>query len=251
MKVTSTRWMWLGIRPCLDARTGGRAAASVELMTRCVVHPSSRGSRATFRSLWAGRDAASATFPPRRPASWDGGTSWPRPGGCWLRRAWSASSARVGSARPGWRCGWPTDLARGFADGGWWVSLAEVRDPDRWPRRVMTALDVHGPGRDGPAAAPDVPSPGQCAVAGAGQLRAPAVAAAARWSTSFSAQRRRSGCSSPAGSRCRCRGSTSCPVPPLGSPAGGRWPVAGPAAAERGGHAVRRARRSPHPGRSS
>ena len=37
MKVTSTRWM-VGLSVMGDARTGGRAAASVELMTRCVVH---------------------------------------------------------------------------------------------------------------------------------------------------------------------------------------------------------------------
>jgi predicted ATPase len=36
-----------------------------------------------------------------------------------------------------------TDLARGFADGGWWVSLAEVRQPGQVAAALMTGLDVH------------------------------------------------------------------------------------------------------------
>ena len=36
-----------------------------------------------------------------------------------------------------------TDLARGFADGGWWVSLAEVREPGQVAAALMTGLDVH------------------------------------------------------------------------------------------------------------
>ena len=36
-----------------------------------------------------------------------------------------------------------TDLARGFADGGWWVSLAEVREPGQVAGALMTGLDVH------------------------------------------------------------------------------------------------------------
>jgi predicted ATPase/DNA-binding CsgD family transcriptional regulator len=36
-----------------------------------------------------------------------------------------------------------TDLGRGFADGGWWVSLAEVREPGQVAAALVTALDVH------------------------------------------------------------------------------------------------------------
>ena len=39
-----------------------------------------------------------------------------------------------------------TDLARGFTDGGWWVSLAEVRDPAQVAAAMMTALDVQDQG---------------------------------------------------------------------------------------------------------
>ena len=38
------------------------------------------------------------------------------------------------------------DLSRGFGQGGWWVSLAELRDPDRVAAAVLTALNVPDPG---------------------------------------------------------------------------------------------------------
>ena len=60
------------------------------------------------------------------------------------------------------------DLARGFTDGGWWVNLAEVRDPGQVAAALMAALDVHDRAVDGTHAAGDVPSAGQRAAAGAG-----------------------------------------------------------------------------------
>ena len=54
----------------------------------------------------------------------------------------------VGKTRLGLRIG--TDLARGFADGTWFVELAEVRDPDLVPNAVLAALDL----RDQAAARP-------------------------------------------------------------------------------------------------
>ena len=47
----------------------------------------------------------------------------------------------VGKTRLAVRLG--TDLARGFTDGGWWVNLAEVRDPGQVAAALMAALDVH------------------------------------------------------------------------------------------------------------
>ena len=46
----------------------------------------------------------------------------------------------VGKTRLGLRIG--TDLARGFADGAWFVELAEVRDPGLVPNAVLAALDL-------------------------------------------------------------------------------------------------------------
>jgi predicted ATPase/DNA-binding CsgD family transcriptional regulator len=46
----------------------------------------------------------------------------------------------VGKTRLGLRIG--SDLARGFADGAWFVELAEVRDPDLVPNAVLAALDL-------------------------------------------------------------------------------------------------------------
>ena len=43
-----------------------------------------------------------------------------------------------------------TDLGRGFADGAWWVDLAEIRDPDLVSGAVVAALDL----RDQASAAP-------------------------------------------------------------------------------------------------
>jgi predicted ATPase/DNA-binding CsgD family transcriptional regulator len=54
----------------------------------------------------------------------------------------------VGKTRLGLRVG--SDLARGFADGAWFVELAEVRDPDLVPNAVLAALDL----RDQTAARP-------------------------------------------------------------------------------------------------
>src|ERR1700730_12430678 len=54
----------------------------------------------------------------------------------------------VGKTRLGLRVG--RDLARGFADGAWFVELAEVRDPDLVPNAVLAALDL----RDQTAARP-------------------------------------------------------------------------------------------------
>ena len=42
------------------------------------------------------------------------------------------------------------DLSRGFGQGGWWVSLAELRDPDLVAAAVMTALEVPDPGSTEP-----------------------------------------------------------------------------------------------------
>ena len=42
------------------------------------------------------------------------------------------------------------DLSRGFGQGGWWVSLAELRDPDLVSAAVSTALEVPDPGSTEP-----------------------------------------------------------------------------------------------------
>ena len=42
------------------------------------------------------------------------------------------------------------DLGRGYAQGAWWVSLAELRDPDLVATAVMVALNVPDPGSSEP-----------------------------------------------------------------------------------------------------
>ena len=48
----------------------------------------------------------------------------------------------VGKTRLAVRLG--TDLARGFTDGGWWVNLAEVRDPGQVAAALMDIPAVAG-----------------------------------------------------------------------------------------------------------
>ena len=101
-------------------------------------------------SLWPGPGVGSATFPLRRRASWDAAGSWRSFGRRWPARAWSASWAPGVSARRAWLSGSATDLGRGFADGAWWVDLAEIRDAALVTNAVVAALDL----RDQAAAEP-------------------------------------------------------------------------------------------------
>src|SRR6266508_791457 len=66
-----------------------------------------------------------------------------------------------------------TDLGRGFPAGAWLVELAEVRDPALVGNAVMAALDLRDQAATEPLALLLSPA-GQAAVAGGGQLRAPA-----------------------------------------------------------------------------
>ena len=66
-----------------------------------------------------------------------------------------------------------TDLGRGFPAGAWLVELAEVRDPALVGNAVMAALDLRDQAASEPLALLLSPA-GQAAVAGGGQLRAPA-----------------------------------------------------------------------------
>ena len=50
----------------------------------------------------------------------------------------------VGKTRLAVRLG--ADLARGFADGGWWIDLAEVRDPELVTTAVLTGLNLSDQG---------------------------------------------------------------------------------------------------------